>query len=149
MKICQLMYVSRATKPMTREELQAIAMESSIKNKKLNITGALMMCDGYFLQLLEGEDETALHELFHKICRDPRHRDAELLEITPAKSRLFADWGMSLLHEESAVQSDHARIEQLIQRIMRRDRTPRIGIDALKLLRDLRDKIAQQAQPAA
>jgi hypothetical protein len=149
MKICQLIYASRATNPMSREELAAITAQSASNNQKLNITGALLLCDNYFVQLLEGDDEVALRDLFHRICKDPRHQDVELLEVKPAKARLFADWGMSSLHEESASPADRARIEQIISRIKGQEKSPRLCVDAMKLLRHLHTAIEQHSRAAA
>lgn len=94
---CRLIYVSRA-KIDDDADLQSVLDDitkvASKKNKLDNITGALMYCDGWFLQALEGKSE-AVDRLFLYICKDERHSDVRVIESTIVDSREFERWHMA------------------------------------------------------
>jgi hypothetical protein len=64
------------------------------KNKRLGITGALVISDDAFVQALEG-DEAAVRELYATICRDTRHDGLSILEEQPVGARTFGRWAMA------------------------------------------------------
>ena len=63
-------------------------------NKRLDITGALMISDDSFVQVLEG-GETAVRALFATISGDARHRDVTVLEAHEVGERTFGRWAMA------------------------------------------------------
>src|SRR3954451_11922984 len=63
-------------------------------NKRLDITGALMISDDSFVQVLEG-DETSVRQLFATISGDPRHRQVTVLEAHEVGERTFGRWAMA------------------------------------------------------
>lgn len=94
--LLQLSYTSRATRPMTPEELVALAAEAARKNRVRGITG-VMLCDaGAFIQILEGEPAD-VEALFARIQKDARHTQVTLLQRTQVKQRSFPHWPMGLL----------------------------------------------------
>jgi len=95
----QLVYLSRATSYVDQPELCSIAEDSAKRNRAVNVTGALIFCNGYFLQVLEGPDEM-VEALYAKIAKDSRHCDVMLIRESSAFERLFPDWNMASLHEE-------------------------------------------------
>lgn len=63
-------------------------------NKKLGVTGALLLTDHYFVQTLEGE-ESVVRGLYERIARDPRHGQLELLDGRDVDARAFSRWAMA------------------------------------------------------
>jgi len=58
-------------------------------NKKLGVTGALLITDDEFVQTLEGP-EPVVRALYTKINKDKRHEHVELLESGAVSGRVFA-----------------------------------------------------------
>jgi hypothetical protein len=74
--------------------LRRIVMASIPKNRQLELTGLLLVHEGWFLQVLEGP-EAAVSSLTARIGRDPRHREMQVLCSVPDEERLFGDWSMT------------------------------------------------------
>jgi hypothetical protein len=90
-----VIYVSRATQPMTPAALRELLRKSRAANRAAGISGCLIHQDGEFMQMLEGRRE-ALLALLDRIKADPRHADLRLVIEGPAPRRVFRDWGMAL-----------------------------------------------------
>lgn len=92
----RLMYRSRDRVPAEdrENELGALFASSRSNNEKRNITGALLVTENWFVQVLEG-DEVAVRSLFASIESDPRHDRVELLFEGPVDDRVFAHWSMA------------------------------------------------------
>jgi hypothetical protein len=104
MKIKQLVYISKATAPFTTESLKALTERASLNNQQLNVTGCMAYASGYFLQLLEGYEDT-VDSLYRKIEKDPRHKGTRLLweaEVEEEK-RLFGKWFMTSFNVDTIV----------------------------------------------
>jgi hypothetical protein len=144
MPISQLVYLSRATMNVDRTELFDIASISMANNRAADVTGALLFCDGYFLQILEGEP-AVLTRTLEKISQDLRHVDVQVLERRDNVARSFADWEMACLHEASMTDAQSARARACIAMVQRDELVDRIGNDAHQLLVDLRDAIASES----
>ena len=67
-------------------------------NRKLDVTGALMISDGAFVQVLEG-DETTVRALYARIGGDDRHQDVTLLREEQVDGRTFGRWAMAKVSE--------------------------------------------------
>jgi hypothetical protein len=93
MSLCALVYVSLAVKPMQDDDLKLLLKYARIKNERLAVTGMLLYRDGFFMQALEGEEET-VDALFDRIRQDSRHRDVLLVYKEPIQARSFPDWSM-------------------------------------------------------
>ena len=91
-----LIYASRAKEGLALKELQAILDAAEIFNGQNNITGALAYGRGMFLQVIEGE-RPHLSELYHKLLKDERHTDLELMEFREKPAREFSAWRMKLV----------------------------------------------------
>jgi Sensors of blue-light using FAD len=89
----RLVYISFATKIMSDEELRNLLQVAREKNKELDVTGMLLYRDGFFIQALEGEEETVL-KLYNKIKTDPRHRSVLQIFREPMQQRSFGEWSM-------------------------------------------------------
>jgi diguanylate cyclase (GGDEF)-like protein/PAS domain S-box-containing protein len=90
-----LIYVSRATRPVSPEELDALQKHAQASNRAAGISGCLVYRDGCFMQMLEGQRE-ALFALRDKVKADTRHGDFRLVIEGPTTRRMFRDWGMIL-----------------------------------------------------
>ena len=79
-------------------ELAKILRVARANNAALAITGALMLYDTWFAQVLEGP-EKSVRALFERIKADERHASVEILEQGPAEARAFARWAMAHVGE--------------------------------------------------
>jgi hypothetical protein len=77
-----------------RSELGDIFTTARRNNKRLGITGALVITEDAFAQALEG-DEAVVRELYTRICGDPRHDAVTLLEEERVAERVFGRWAMA------------------------------------------------------
>ncbi|MGQ0563940.1 MAG: BLUF domain-containing protein [Gemmobacter sp.] len=68
------------------------------KNAGLGVTGALMLYDDWFAQVLEGP-QAVIEALYARIKSDPRHDGVRLNEAGMAAKRLFAKWAMAVVAE--------------------------------------------------
>jgi len=69
-------------------------------NERLGITGMFYVNVTGFLQVLEGPS-SKVNNLFLKVSNDPRHCNVEILEVSPAIRRYFADWKMKLVNRKT------------------------------------------------
>ena len=76
------------------EHVRGILSWSRIWNPKHGITGALMLNDCNFSQVIEGP-ASAVKSLFGHIVCDKRHRNIELLQAGYSKDRNFGAWSMA------------------------------------------------------
>ena len=96
MALTELVYVSAATQPFTRESLMALVAKVRSLNERNALTGVLLYDQGSFLQVLEGDD-VALNETFARIEGDVRHKALQVLSRRPIIERTFDDWSMGLV----------------------------------------------------
>ena len=99
-----VIYVSRATAPLTAEALTELHRQVREANRQAGISGCLLYQDGCFMQMLEGRFEV-LRALIDRIRADARHGDFRLVIEGPAQRRVFRDWGM-VLHDLSGASGD-------------------------------------------
>ena len=71
-------YISKFSRPLTRDEVSKLAADAAEKNQAIGVTGMLMSSGGIFYQVLEGPVD-AVDDLFKKIAADSRHRDVLVL----------------------------------------------------------------------
>ena len=111
-------YVSRFSQPFTRDELEALANDSAERNRGLGITGMLMSSGGIFYQVLEGP-VAAVNELFHKISRDPRHKDVLILTVEEeVESRQFPSWAMKKVNLDEGAMARLDPLKALLEGIV-------------------------------
>lgn len=110
----RLMYRSRdrVSPEDRREEFGDIFSQARSDNQKRHITGALLLSDEGFVQVLEG-DEAAVRSLYADIQRDPRHTDVELLSADRVSERLFARWSMGEVQLDDSYLPLIARVSEL------------------------------------
>jgi hypothetical protein len=92
----RLIYVSAAaskSRDRNARDLQDILDASVRRNASLHVTGALLFCGEFYVQVLEGE-AAAVRAVFASITRDHRHFDIRVLQDEPVRHRRFGDWSM-------------------------------------------------------
>jgi hypothetical protein len=97
----RLMYRShsRISPERRKAELGEIFSVARSKNKKAGITGALLIVDDWFVQVLEG-DEVAVRGLYDRIYSDSRHERVSLITAQASDGRTFGRWAMAKVAED-------------------------------------------------
>jgi hypothetical protein len=90
-----LIYCSRVRIPWPDQEREVaqILAASAANNEPADVTGLLLLHDGWFVQALEGPVENVL-TTYGRICNDPRHNECKVLSAGPAEHRSFGAWNM-------------------------------------------------------
>ncbi len=101
MPLIQLVYASAATKPFSKKQLVELLKLSRARNAERDVTGVLLLAEGTFFQVLEGEEET-VEALFQHISKDPRHARILMVARTEIEERLFGDWSMGFQRMKAA-----------------------------------------------
>lgn len=113
--VYQLVYISRATRPLDDAELQRLAIGAKRFNDGHDITGLLLHDGGRFIQALEGRRmyvETAME----RIVRDRRHDSIAYVERRPVSVRQFGTWGMDVrrIHDRHGTQTFLTHLKQTL-----------------------------------
>lgn len=113
----RIIYSSRSR--CTPGEAAKLLDHSRTNNARIDVTGALYLSDGRFLQYLEGEKEV-VGSLYQRISLDRRHTECQLLDQRPISRRVYSGWSMAWLPESSCagllmttLVSDSERLEDL------------------------------------
>ncbi len=77
-----------------RAELGAIFNTARRNNRRLGVTGALVISEDAFVQALEG-NEAVVRNLYETISHDERHESVSVLEEQTVPERVFARWAMA------------------------------------------------------
>jgi Sensors of blue-light using FAD len=80
--------------------LAEILKTARTRNADLGVTGALMLYDDWFAQVLEGP-QAVVETLYARIKADTRHDNVRLNEAGPAPRRLFGKWAMAVVAEHN------------------------------------------------
>lgn len=94
--LTQLIYRSRSRTSLSPEELNHLGAGSARRNQAQQVNGLLLYDGEYFMQVLEGQDDT-VSALFARICKDPRHTDIVLLLRDPIPRTHFGQWRVGTL----------------------------------------------------
>ena len=113
-ELYRVMYLSRATRPMTTEELQDLLAAARRRNKDRGVSGILLYDAGYFAQVIEGPTD-AIAALMTKIEGDDRHDDIVVLSAGPVDARYFEGWGMDWAHLDRIDDSKHAELRKYMR----------------------------------
>lgn len=131
--LVHLIYVSRATQPLSTAELEKVLDSSVRHNTPQGVTGMLLCAAGSFMQVLEGE-AAAVDETFSRIAEDPRHTSIMLLHRGPLAERRFRSWSMGFRHlraEDAAAHPEYAPFFQQGFNPGRIDAQPGLALDML------------------
>lgn len=100
----RVLYVSRARGNADSLLMQVDILATSQRNNaRDDITGALLIHDGRFLQVLEGAARD-LDRLMARLVGDPRHDEVTVIERTPIAGRSFSGWAMASLRVTPALE---------------------------------------------
>ncbi len=108
--LLRLLYASEAKQGLTDDDVAAILESARRHNEPLGITGALSARGGHFAQVLEGP-ELAVLRTYVRIADDTRHHDPQLITIGTVNDRIYGDWFMGGVTDDSnpLVQIDELR----------------------------------------
>ena len=93
MDLIHCIYCSAASKGIGEADLKVILAQSRRNNAELGISGMLLLHEGSFFQVLEGEREV-VERLYEKIGKDARHQRTTKIIQGPIEERAFASWSM-------------------------------------------------------
>lgn len=126
MDLVQLTYVSR---PLGFDEptLAGILLDARRCNLRDDITGALIVRQDIYMQLLEGPKK-AVEAAYQRIRWDDRHTDVRMMRQKRIERRIFAGWAMRddpvtswmWSREEVAAGAPEAATEEEVLAIFRR-----------------------------
>lgn len=102
-KLTSLLYISRSQVegPFEGAAIAAILETARRNNAADNVTGALMLDNGHFIQVLEG-DRSVVDGRFTSIKRDRRHTEVAVIGQNLIVTRRFAHWSMAYLSAAKA-----------------------------------------------
>lgn len=96
----RLIYRSRNRIPehARKAELGAIYSVSRSGNKQKAVTGALLIHGDWFVQALEGDEDT-VRALYEHIAKDGRHERVSVISTEQVDDRVFGRWAMARVSE--------------------------------------------------
>lgn len=95
----RLVYVSEINAERT-PNIGEIMAEASRFNRANDVTGALWFDGQFFIQLLEGDEETLSNIFENRIKKANSHTNVRLSCFEPCNNKLFPDWSMAYLSEK-------------------------------------------------
>jgi hypothetical protein len=92
----RLIYFSRAKADVAADIenlVRDVLVVSIARNFEVGVTGAMLACDGWFVQTLEGS-RINVWNVYGRICKDRRHEAIKLIQAERVATRAFAQWSM-------------------------------------------------------
>ena len=93
-------YISKFSPGISDDDIQAIKSASDKNNQQYNITGVLLVFNGMFYQVIEG-DSSAIDLTIRRIKRDPRHQDMYILQTEKGVERQYNQWELRNIGQET------------------------------------------------
>ena len=109
-----IVYISKASRSLSPQDVEQIARSAATKNRKQNITGLLLQVGKYYIQVLEGYP-WQLEPLMNVIKRDTRHQDMRVIYNEYADAKLFPQWNMGYFNSEMYHHSQRVDVASLFQ----------------------------------
>lgn len=109
----KLLYVSRATRELSDNDLEDLLTVSRRNNERLNLTGVLVYANGQFLQVLEGEEEP-IRRLYNAIRRDDRNSDHRIIARNPVADRMFPSWSMAFQNLDKISMTEFGDLSKMV-----------------------------------
>lgn len=94
MELAYVSYMSHQSRVMSDEDINKLLFQIREKNKRLAITGLLLLIQGKFVQYIEGP-KSEIKNVYESIKMDPRHNELLLLDSGEIEERQFQDWSMA------------------------------------------------------
>lgn len=104
-ELIRLVYVSTASRPLTRSELDDIARVSRLRNRRAGLTGFLIHQGGRFHGVLEGP-QRSLFARMEVIMTDARHQQLAVVRENTVTERRFDNWSVGFLPESGGLDTD-------------------------------------------
>lgn len=105
----RILYFSQSTDAISDEQVQNIMESSRRNNPATGITGVLVHGGGLFMQVLEGPEQAVLRT-YVKILDDQRHKNCQIIYVTPIEKRIFEGWSMGVIDR-----NDSLGLEQIME----------------------------------
>ena len=108
-------YLSKSNIPAEQLEAELVDIEqvATLRNKMVAVYGCLVYRDGYFLQYLEG-DKSAVMETYHRIAKDQRHCEVNILSQGYMAENLYSHWStMRVISKAAETDAALATINEL------------------------------------
>ena len=121
--VFHLVYFSKAAEDLSYTDIREILEVSRRNNARLGITGLLIFRDGYFVQLLEG-DEAPVRNVLTAIRDDDRNYSVKVLIEAIGAERLFPDWSMAL-HDGDITTASSEHLVELFESVSASDLSKR------------------------
>lgn len=103
--ILRLTYISCHNTNNANIEVARI-LEQARRNNELNdITGALVINENYFLQIIEGS-RPIINALLRKLVKDNRHLSLRIVECKEVEQRRWGKWSMKYLNPDDSYNED-------------------------------------------
>jgi hypothetical protein len=100
----RVLYTSRARGNWDSLMMQVDILATSQRNNaRDDLTGALLIHDGRFLQVLEGAAQD-LDRLMTRLASDPRHDEVVVIERKSIPARGFSGWAMASVRVTPALE---------------------------------------------
>jgi hypothetical protein len=129
--IYHLLYISEQSRLFSDSDVERILNISSVNNHELALTGILIKNGNFFIQLLEGKQET-VNQLYQKISLDPRHTRIKTLMTFSDSTRMFPQWSMGYVEGTK----DNLKLTELIplihEEVMKKEDTKSRIISVLR-----------------
>ncbi len=117
--VFHLVYFSKAAEDLSYTDIREILEVSRRNNARLGITGLLIFRDGYFVQLLEG-DEAPVRNVLTAIRDDDRNYSVKVLIEAIGAERLFPDWSMAF-HDGDITTASSEHLVELFESVSASD----------------------------
>lgn len=88
-------------------EIDSIVATARRRNAEVSVTGAMLFNEDWFVQLLEGAEDS-VRETFERIAADPRHDEVETLFDGSTTERRFPGWSMAFVGDAEAIRKRFA-----------------------------------------
>ena len=79
---------------LAEEEVNSMANSVQVRNRTLEVTGALIYAGARFAQLLEGPSRS-VNQIMASVEQDQRHEQINHIPVRKRRVRRFATWGMA------------------------------------------------------
>jgi hypothetical protein len=99
-----LLYVSKSVVAQIQDEMESAVKAFSIKNQEFGISGYLFCNKNLILQYVEGH-ESDINQLMENIRQDERHIITNEIILPPPIQRVFPNWSMQLVTQDSLYSS--------------------------------------------
>lgn len=102
--LLRVLYTSVIGDGVSTADVHRLVAGAQRRNRQLDLTGALLVCDGQFAQALEGQ-ALAVEETMRRIAVDPRHHTLLVHQREVITRRLFSNWAMGLINDSRCDES--------------------------------------------